>query len=89
MYQFQKQHAHSPAADKNNSTGARPLSPATLLFNCPVRGIMPVINRPPISTDNDHKHHKVLVTDNAKMNKTKMLPKNLVSLPIGSAVAVQ
>ena len=24
-------------------------SPAMLLFNCPVRGIMPVIDRPPIN----------------------------------------
>ena len=34
---------------------------ATLPFNCPVRGIMPIIDRPPINTDNDDKHHTVLV----------------------------
>ena len=32
-------------------------SPATLLFNHLVRGIMPVINRLPLHTDNDDEHH--------------------------------
>ena len=26
-------------------------SPATMLFNCPIRGIMPIINRPPVGRD--------------------------------------
>ena len=33
-------------------------SPVTLLFNCPVRGIMPVMDRPPINVDNDEEHHQ-------------------------------
>ena len=28
-------------------------SPATLLFNCPIQGIMPIINRLTINSDND------------------------------------
>ena len=31
---------------------------ATLLFNCPVCSIMPVIDRKTVSIDNDDKHHK-------------------------------
>ena len=36
------------------------LSPATLLFNCLVCGVMPVIDRKPIGGDNDDKHHSKL-----------------------------
>ena len=32
--------------------------PAMLLFNCPVRGIMPVMDRPPINIDNNDEHHQ-------------------------------
>ena len=30
---------------------------ATLLFNCHVRGMMPVMDRPPTNVDNDEEHH--------------------------------
>ena len=33
------------------------LSLATLLFNCPVCGVMPVIDRKPVGIDNDGEHH--------------------------------
>ena len=36
-------------------------SPATQLFNCPIKGNMPIINRLPINSDNDDKHYEVLV----------------------------
>ena len=48
----------------------------TMLFNCPIRGIMPIINRPPISKE----HYEVLVlvlvlvNRQTKMIKTKVLP---------------
>ena len=32
-------------------------SPATVLFNHPVKGIMPIMDRPPINVDNDDEHH--------------------------------
>ena len=35
-------------------------SPATLLFNCPVRGLTPLIDRPPININNDEGHHNAL-----------------------------
>ena len=39
---------------------------ATLLFKHPVRGIMPVINRTPLSTNNDDEYHKVLTSRQGK-----------------------
>ena len=36
-------------------------SPATLLFNCLVRGIMPITDRPPVNPNNDDEHHTALV----------------------------
>ena len=44
-------------------------SPATLLFNCSARGIMPIINRLPIGIDNDDEHHLVLVKRQTKNDK--------------------
>ena len=35
--------------------------PAMLLFNCLVRGIMPLMDRQPINIDNDDEHHKNLM----------------------------
>ena len=34
---------------------------ATLLFNCQVRGIMPLMDRKPINIDNDDEHYKNLM----------------------------
>ena len=36
-------------------------SPAMLLFNHPVRGIMPVMDLPPINIDKDDEHHQTLM----------------------------
>ena len=36
-------------------------SPAMLLLNCSVRGIMPLMHRKPINIDNDDKHQKNLM----------------------------
>ena len=44
-------------------------SPAMLLFNCPIRGILPVINRLPIGLDNDDEHHKVMIKRQTKNDK--------------------
>ena len=52
-------------------------SPAMMLFNFLIRGIMPVINRPPIGIDNDDEHHKVIIKRQTKMTKTNLLPKIL------------
>ena len=49
---------------------------------------MPVIDRPPIGTNNDDEHHKALVDRQCKHDQGKDTSKNVVSLPIGSTVAV-
>ena len=35
-------------------------SSATILFNCPIRRIMPIISRPPVGVNNDEEHYEVL-----------------------------
>ena len=55
--------------------GPGPPSPATLLFNHPTMGIMPIINRVLISKDNDDECHKTLVKDKQEMIRNMILPK--------------
>ena len=64
-------------------------SPCTLLFNCLVRGIMPIIDRLLINTNNDDEHHTVLVNKQYRNEQGIDTAKNLVSLPIGSPAVVQ
>ena len=58
------------------STPLRPgmPSPATLLFNYPIRGAMPPINRPPGGVNNDDEHYVAFVKDKQKRIKTMILP---------------
>ena len=44
------------------------LSPATLLFNQPVHGIMPVLDRMPVSENYDDEYHSKLVDRQHKNN---------------------
>ena len=46
------------------------LSPATLLFNCIIPGIMPIINRLPINLGNDEEHYEVLYSFSIDLNIT-------------------
>ena len=64
-------------------------SPAMLLFNDPVRGIMPVMDRVLINTSYDDVHHKVLVNRQCRNEEGKDSSQNFVSLSIGSTVVVQ
>ena len=64
-------------------------SPATLLFNCLVGGIMPIIDRSLINTDNDDEYHIALVNRQYRNEQGIDTSKNFVSLPIGSTVVVQ
>ena len=61
-------------------------SPAMLMFNRQVHGIMPVLDCKPIVQDCDDDHHKKLIARQQKSNDT--LPV-FACIPIGSAVAVQ
>ena len=64
-------------------------SPATLLFNCLVHGIMPVIDRKLISIDNDDENQKNQMHRQGKNDQNNDTSEIFVSIPIGSTVAVQ
>ena len=54
-------------------------SPTTLLFNHPIRGIIPIIN----------KHYEVLVKRQTKKDKNHDTSRNYTSFLLGSTVVVQ
>ena len=63
--------------------------PATLLFNHPICGIMPIMNRLPINLDNDDEHYEALINRQTKNDK-KYDPARIFDLfSIGSTVMVQ
>ena len=62
---------------------------ATLLFNHPVCGIMPVIDRKPVNVDDDDEHHKNLMHRQSKNDTNNYVSQVFISIPIGSTVAVQ
>ena len=64
-------------------------SPVTLLFNHPVHGIMPVIDRKPANIYNDDEHYKNLMDRQGKNDQNNDTSRIFVSLPIGSTVVVQ
>ena len=64
-------------------------NPATLLFNHPGHGIMPMIDRKPVSVDNDDEHHKKLMDRQGKNDPNIDASQAFVSIPIGSTVMVQ
>ena len=65
-------------------------SPTPLLFNCPKRGIMLILNRLLISLYNDDKHYEELVKRQTKnYDKNHDIPRYYDFIPIGSTVALQ
>ena len=50
--------------------------PTTMLLNYLVSGIMPIINRPPVSIGNDDEHHQVIINRQTKNEKEKDSSKN-------------
>ena len=63
--------------------------PAMLLFNCLVRGIMLVMDRQPISIDNDDEYHMNLMDIQGKNDQDNDTSKIFMSIPIGPTVVVQ
>ena len=59
---------------------------ATMLFKCPIRGILPIISRPPIG---DEEHYEVLVNRQTKYDENQGTPWNFVSILTASTVVVQ
>ena len=64
-------------------------SPATLLFNWPIRGLLPLINKEPININNDNVQYEALKVHQGKYVKNTDTCKDLLSFPIGSMVADQ
>ena len=68
--------------------------PATGLFNCPIRDIMPIVNRPVINSNNsdqhkDDQHYEAVVKRQTKDDKNHDTFRNYASFPLGSTVVVQ
>ena len=65
------------------------LSPATLLFNHPRQGIMLIIKRIPVKSDNDEDHYEALVKRQTRNDKNYDTARSYDLFSIGSTVAVQ
>ena len=50
---------------------------------------MPIINRPHVGRDKDEEHYEVLIERQTTDDKNQGTPRNNVSIPIRSTVAVQ
>ena len=61
-------------------------SPVTMLFNHPIRGIIPINNKPLIVIGTDGEHCEAIIKRQTKDDKNKVLPKYYVSICIGSTV---
>ena len=64
-------------------------NPTMLLFNHPIHGIVPIINRIPINSDNDEDHYEALVRRQTRNNKNYDAARNYDLFSLGSTVAVQ
>ena len=62
---------------------------ATLLFNHPVKGIMPIFGRPPISPNNNDEHYKAVIERQTNKDKNHDTPGNHNFIQIWSTAVVQ
>ena len=62
---------------------------AMLLFNHLAHGIIPVLDRKPVSIDNDNEHHKKLMQEQGKNDPNNNTSQVFLSIPMGSTVAVE
>ena len=69
--------------------GAGLHSPLTLLFNKPVRGLLPHMNREPINISNNDVQYQALKARQDKYIKNNDTCKDSLYFPIGSTVAMQ
>ena len=69
--------------------GAGLHSPATMLLNRLIRGMLPQMNRDPINQDNDDQHCEALEAHQRKNDRGKNTLKDLPIFITGSTVAVQ
>ena len=67
-----------------------PSPPPTMLsFNYPIRGIIPIINRPPANSNNNKEQYEALVKRQTKNDKNDDTSRNYASFPLGYIVVVQ
>ena len=62
---------------------------ATMLFNCPIRGIIAIISRAPVGINNDEEHYESLVNRQTRGDKNQGTPKNHISILTGSTIVFQ
>ena len=60
-----------------------------MLFNHPIQGIMPIINRIPINSDNADDHYEALVKSQIRNDKNYDTARDCNLFSMGSTVAVQ
>ena len=63
--------------------------PSTLIFNRPIRDLLPQMNRQPININADDECHEALKACLYKYHEGNDTHKDSISFPIGSTVAVQ
>ena len=64
-------------------------STAILLFNRPIRGLLPQINREPININSKDAQYEALKAHQSKYIKENDTHKDSLSFPIGSTVTIQ
>ena len=64
-------------------------SHAMLLFNCPIRGIMPIINKPPINSNGNDEHFEALVKGQPENDKNHDTSIIMLLFCKGSTIVVQ
>ena len=64
-------------------------SPAMLLFNCPIQGIMSIINGTPINSNNDEGLYEALVKKQTRNDRNFYVARNYDLFSIGSTVTIQ
>ena len=74
---------------RSTPLGPRLPSPTRLLFNHPIRGIMPSINRSLIGVSSDDEYYEALVKRQRRNDKNDDTSRNYALIPIGSTVDVQ
>ena len=64
-------------------------SPAMLLFNHTIQGIMPIVNIPPVNLNNDDEHYEAVVHRQMKNYKNNDTFRKYASFSMGSTVVAQ
>ena len=82
-------HISTFIADQIHTLGPELQSPATLLFNQPIRCIMPAINSSLISADSDNDHYDSFVARQTKADRNYETLIGYISIPIRYTLAVQ